>query len=149
MVIDSQRIRGHYLPVISMVLGKGGRDDHGAGIFWRVLGLHWEAAIAESDFTKAQRAGSSRRVVWGTVFSELTSAECKCSHSKKCLHHDSRFFSLSPEAWKPHISSCLVTSYRFPGSSMAFKNLDWSSGSFRSRIPQINLPFQKRSTSPW
>jgi len=32
-VIDSQRIRGHYLPVISMVLGKGGRDDLGARMF--------------------------------------------------------------------------------------------------------------------
>jgi hypothetical protein len=45
-VIDSERVQGHYLPVISMVLGKGGRDDLGARAFWRVLGLHWEAAIA-------------------------------------------------------------------------------------------------------
>jgi hypothetical protein len=42
-VIDSERVQGHYLPVISMVLGKGGRDDLGAGV-WRVLGLYWEAA---------------------------------------------------------------------------------------------------------
>jgi hypothetical protein len=30
MIIDSGGIQGHYLPVISMVLGKGGRDDLGA-----------------------------------------------------------------------------------------------------------------------
>src|SRR5271157_1324104 len=29
MVIDSGGIQGHYLPVFSMVLGEGGRDDHG------------------------------------------------------------------------------------------------------------------------
>jgi hypothetical protein len=52
-------------------------------------------------------------------------------------------------AGKSRFSSSLVTPYRFPGSSKAFKNLDWSSGSFRSKIPQMNLPFQKRSTSPW
>jgi hypothetical protein len=32
-VIDSEDIRGHYLPVISMVFGKGGRDDLGARMF--------------------------------------------------------------------------------------------------------------------
>jgi len=32
-VIDSEKVQGHYLPVISMVLGKGGRDDLGAGMF--------------------------------------------------------------------------------------------------------------------
>jgi hypothetical protein len=32
-VIDSDWVQGHYLPVISMVLGKGGRDDLGAGMF--------------------------------------------------------------------------------------------------------------------
>jgi len=32
-VIDSERVQGHYLPVISMVLGKGGRDDLGARMF--------------------------------------------------------------------------------------------------------------------
>jgi hypothetical protein len=31
-VIDSDRVQGHYLPVISMVWGKGGRDDLGAGM---------------------------------------------------------------------------------------------------------------------
>ena len=29
MVIDSEGIQGHYLPVFPMVLRKGGRDDHG------------------------------------------------------------------------------------------------------------------------
>ena len=33
-VIDSERVQGHYLPVISMVLGKGGRNDLGERIFW-------------------------------------------------------------------------------------------------------------------
>ena len=32
-VIDSERVQGHYLPVISIVLGEGGRDDLGARIF--------------------------------------------------------------------------------------------------------------------
>ena len=32
-VIDSERVQGHYLPVISMVLGKGGRNDLGERIF--------------------------------------------------------------------------------------------------------------------
>jgi hypothetical protein len=32
-VIDSDKVQGHYLPVISMVLGKGGRDDLGARMF--------------------------------------------------------------------------------------------------------------------
>ena len=32
-VIDSERVQGHYLPVISMVLGKGGRDYLGARMF--------------------------------------------------------------------------------------------------------------------
>ena len=31
-VIDSDRVQGHYLPVISMICGKGGRDDLGAGM---------------------------------------------------------------------------------------------------------------------
>jgi len=38
-VIDSVGRQGHYLLVFPKVLGKGGRDDLGAGIFWRVLGL--------------------------------------------------------------------------------------------------------------
>jgi hypothetical protein len=29
MVIDSEGIQGHYLPVFSMEFGEGGRDDHG------------------------------------------------------------------------------------------------------------------------
>jgi hypothetical protein len=29
MVIDSEGVQGHYLPVFSIVLGKGGRNDHG------------------------------------------------------------------------------------------------------------------------
>jgi hypothetical protein len=32
-VIDSERVQGHYLPVTSMVLGKGGRDDLGERMF--------------------------------------------------------------------------------------------------------------------
>jgi hypothetical protein len=36
--IDSERVQGHSLPVVSMVLGKGGRNDLGAREFWRVLG---------------------------------------------------------------------------------------------------------------
>jgi len=32
-VIDSERVQGHYLPVISMISGKGGRDDLGARMF--------------------------------------------------------------------------------------------------------------------
>ena len=32
-VIDSERVQGHYLPVMSMILGKGGRDDLGARMF--------------------------------------------------------------------------------------------------------------------
>jgi hypothetical protein len=32
-VIDSEGVQGHYLPVISMVLGKGGRNDLGERIF--------------------------------------------------------------------------------------------------------------------
>ena len=38
-LIDSGGIQGHYLLVFPRVLGEGGRDDRGAGIFWRVLGL--------------------------------------------------------------------------------------------------------------
>ena len=38
-LIDSERIQGHYLLVFPRVLGEGGRDDRGGGIFWRVLGL--------------------------------------------------------------------------------------------------------------
>jgi hypothetical protein len=38
-VIDSVRIQGHYLLVFPKVLEEGGRDDLGARIFWRVLGL--------------------------------------------------------------------------------------------------------------
>jgi hypothetical protein len=37
--IDSVRIQGHYMLVFPKVLGEGGRDDLGARIFWRVLGL--------------------------------------------------------------------------------------------------------------
>jgi hypothetical protein len=32
-VIDSDGVQGHYLPVISRILGKGGRDDLGARMF--------------------------------------------------------------------------------------------------------------------
>ncbi len=32
-VIDSEGVQGHYLPVTSMVLEKGGRDDLGERIF--------------------------------------------------------------------------------------------------------------------
>jgi hypothetical protein len=38
-VIDSERVKGHYLPVIPMVLGKGGRNGLRTGaVFRRVLG---------------------------------------------------------------------------------------------------------------
>jgi len=32
-VIDSERVQGHHLPVISMVLREGGRNDLGERIF--------------------------------------------------------------------------------------------------------------------
>lgn len=38
-LIDSEKIQGHYLLVFPKVLGEGGRDDLGAGISWRILGL--------------------------------------------------------------------------------------------------------------